>query len=57
MDKSERLKWEKVLFDDINEFEGPLNEKESEKVKSNIKKLSDCELAEKCDFADYLYEK
>ena len=57
MNKSERLKCEKFLLDDINTFEGPFNEKELKKIKAGIKKLSDCELAAKCEFADYLWDK
>jgi hypothetical protein len=57
MDNSERSKWEKFLFDSINEFEGPFEDEQEKKVKSDIKKLSDCELAEKCEFADYLWDK
>ena len=57
MDKSKREELEKFLLDSINAFEGPLDEKDNEKAKEDIKNLSDDELKEKCDFADYLYEK
>lgn len=57
MNNSERLKWEEFLFKSINSFEGPFEGEQTKKVKSDIKKLSDCELAEKCEFADYLWDK
>jgi hypothetical protein len=55
LNKKERLKCEKFLLDDINTFEGPFNEKQLENIKDEIKKLSDCELAVKCEFTDYLW--
>lgn len=57
MNQQERNKWQKFLYDSISEFEGPFEGKQKEKVKADIKKLSDCELAEKCEFADELWDK